>query len=52
MGGVGAGGEARCTGVMRASYFASGGEQLKDFYHMHKIIRNVFKDESYEEDCF
>lgn len=41
--GVGAGGKTRNAGSMRASYFASGREPLKDFYHMHKIIRRYLK---------
>lgn len=49
--GVGVGGKVRNAGAMRASYLVSGGEPLKDFNHLHKIIRKVFKDESYEEDC-
>lgn len=47
---VGTGGETRNAGAVRASYFASGGEQLMGFYHV-KITRKVLRDESYEEDC-
>lgn len=48
---MGAGGETRNAGPMRASYFASGREPLKDFLSHAQNHQKIFKDESYEEGC-